>query len=87
MIRPGADPIDVRDESDYREYSDVRRLDTPYVLEPGCTIHGMTRELITLPRNLCAFLEGRSRFARLHAVEEVTPQLPESLPVMDRLTM
>jgi dCTP deaminase len=42
------------------------------VLEPGCTIHGITLERITLPRDLCGFLEGRSRFARLGLMIHVT---------------
>ena len=37
------------DEVDYRTISDVRSLQTPYPLAPGETIHGITRERITLP--------------------------------------
>jgi len=42
------------------------------VLETGCTIHGITRERISLPPDLCGFLEGRSRFARLGLMVHVT---------------
>jgi dCTP deaminase len=42
------------------------------VLAPGCTIHGITRERISLPPFLCGFLEGRSRFARLGLMIHVT---------------
>jgi dCTP deaminase len=42
------------------------------VLEPGRTIHGITRERIQLPGDLCGFLEGRSRFARLGLMIHVT---------------
>ena len=59
------EPIDLVADADFRDHTDVRRLDAPYVLEPGCTIHGITRERITLPGDLCGLLEGRSRFARL----------------------
>jgi dCTP deaminase len=72
VIESGAEPIDLLDEADYRDYTTVRRLDEPYVLEPGCTIHGITREHISLPRDLCGFLEGRSRFARLGLMIHVT---------------
>ncbi|MDH3211059.1 MAG: hypothetical protein OEM05_01115, partial [Myxococcales bacterium] len=65
-------PIDVRDGADYRDHTRVRRLDEPFVLEPGCTIHGITRERISLPSDLCGFLEGRSRFARLGLMIHVT---------------
>ena len=65
-------PIDLRNGADYRDHTQIQRLDTPYVLEPGCTIHGSTRERISLPPDLCGFLEGRSRFARLGLMIHVT---------------
>jgi dCTP deaminase len=72
VIDADAEPIDVRNEADYRDHTTLRRLDAPYVLEPGCTIHGITRERITLPPDLCGLLEGRSRFARLGLMIHVT---------------
>ncbi|HEY5656578.1 MAG TPA: dCTP deaminase [Myxococcota bacterium] len=72
VIEGGAQPIDVVADSDYRNHTVVRRLDEPYVLEPGCTIHGITRERIRLPDGVCGFLEGRSRFARLGLMIHVT---------------
>ena len=72
VIQGGARPIDVIADSDYRNHTGVQRLDEPYVLEPGCTIHGITRERIRLPDDLCGFLEGRSRFARLGLMIHVT---------------
>ncbi len=65
-------PIELREEADYREHTRIQRLDEPYVLEPGCTIHGITLERISLPPDLCGFLEGRSRFARLGLMIHVT---------------
>ena len=68
---PGA-PIDLVAESDYRDHTEVRRLDDPFVLVPGSTIHGITLERVQLPEDLCGFLEGRSRFARLGLMIHVT---------------
>jgi len=65
-------PIELREDADYRHHTRVQSLDAPYVLDPGCTIHGITRERIELPRDLCGFLEGRSRFARLGLMIHVT---------------
>ncbi len=65
-------PIDLREDADYRDHTEVRDLAEPYVLEPGCTVHGITAERITLPPDLCGFLEGRSRFARLGLMIHVT---------------
>ena len=72
IIVPPERPIDLVAESDYRDHTRLARLDEPYVLEPGSTIHGITRERIQMPTNLCGFLEGRSRFARLGLMIHVT---------------
>jgi dCTP deaminase len=68
----GDAPIDLVDDADYRDYTHVRRLDVPWVLAPGTTIHGITRERVTLPPDLCGLLEGRSRYARLGLMVHVT---------------
>jgi len=65
-------PIAIAEGSDYRDHTHPRRLDRPFRLEPGATIHGITREHITLPDDLCGFLEGRSRYARLGLMIHVT---------------
>ncbi|MEZ4330641.1 MAG: dCTP deaminase [Myxococcota bacterium] len=71
-IENGPVPIRVEDGIDYREHTRVLALDRPFRLDPGVTIHGITEELITLPDDLCGFLEGRSRFARLGLMIHVT---------------
>ena len=53
-------------------YTRVIAFEKPYVLEPGHTVHGITRERIFLPPDLCAWLEGRSRIARLGLTVHVT---------------
>jgi len=72
ILEPGGDVIPIRDEEDFRDHSIEATLDAPYVLPPGGTIHGITVERITLPEDLCGFLEGRSRFARLGLMIHVT---------------
>lgn len=72
VLEPGGDVIPIRDEEDFRDHSTPHTLDEPYVLPPGGTIHGITVERITLPTDLCGFLEGRSRFARLGLMIHVT---------------
>lgn len=72
ILEPGGDVIPIRDEEDFRDHSVQSTLDEPYVLPPGGTIHGITVERITLPEDLCGFLEGRSRFARLGLMIHVT---------------
>ncbi len=72
VMNDGPPVIDVVDDADYRTVTQVRRLDAPYLLHPGETIHGITRERIRLPGNVGGWLEGRSRFARLGLMIHVT---------------
>ena len=72
VMEGGPDVIDMTEEADYRLVTRVQQLDPPYLLKPGETIHGITREHIRLPDNICGWLEGRSRFARLGLMIHVT---------------
>jgi dCTP deaminase len=67
-----AEAIDVNDATDYTRFTELRRLDDPYVLAPGETIHGITRERVRLADDIAGWLEGRSRFARLGLMIHVT---------------
>ncbi|RMF23536.1 MAG: dCTP deaminase [Deltaproteobacteria bacterium] len=69
---PGSGPIDVEEAIDYRRFSTLRKLDQPFDLVSGQTILGITLERVRLPADLCAWLEGRSRFARLGLLVHVT---------------
>ena len=71
-VMDGQDVIPITDDTDYRSVTEVRQLDAPYVLHPGETIHGITRERIHLPGDIGGWLEGRSRFARLGLMIHVT---------------
>ncbi len=73
VMEPDAPEIPILPDVDYRDHTRALALDGGgYVLAPGETIHGITREKITLPPDLCGFLEGRSRFARLGLMIHVT---------------
>ena len=72
VMAGGPAVIDVTEDADYRTVTQVRQLNGPYLLKPGETIHGITREHIRLPGDICGWLEGRSRFARLGLMIHVT---------------
>src|SRR5437899_4117668 len=48
VMRGGPPVIDLVEDADYRAVTQVGRLDEPYLLQPGETIHGITRERIRL---------------------------------------
>lgn len=55
----------IDDDVDYRQYTENVETEEGLLLMPGETILGWTQERITLPGNICGWLEGRSMFARL----------------------
>ncbi len=75
VIESGGRAIDICHESDYREHTRVVSLGEPYLLASGASILGITRERLVLPPDLCGFLEGRSRYARLGLMVHVTSAL------------
>jgi dCTP deaminase len=58
------EPIPVINSTDYRNFSEEKIAET-ILLHPQETILGITMERIKLPGNISAWIEGRSRFARL----------------------
>ena len=66
--------LDVTDGLDYR--SATKGFRTPpgecLVLQPGQTVLGITQERIELPNDICGWLEGRSRFARIGMLVHVS---------------
>ena len=72
VMAGGPDVIAVTDDADYRAVTRLQRLDGPYVLRPGETIHAITRERLQLPPDIGGWLEGRSRYARLGLMIHVT---------------
>jgi dCTP deaminase len=65
VFAPTRKVVEVTDEVDYTKLTDLTRMPDGIILMPGETVLGMTVEKITLPGNICGWLEGRSRFARI----------------------
>jgi dCTP deaminase len=68
------DIFHVTEDADYESVTDLLTIDNDdyFVLMPGETAHGLTRERVTLPDNLCGWLQGRSRFARIGLMVHIT---------------
>jgi dCTP deaminase len=71
-VENGNEPIEVTDDSKVDLATRVIPFDRPHLLLPGQTVHGITRERIFLPPDVCGWLEGRSRIARLGLTVHVT---------------
>lgn len=72
VMEGGPPVIELDEDADYRTVTVVRPLADRYVLRPGETIHGITRERVRLPPDIGGWLEGRSRYARLGLMIHVT---------------
>lgn len=55
----------VSERIDWRKLTRKIKIKDHYLLQPGETILAITKEKITLADNIAAWLQGRSRFARL----------------------
>ena len=74
VFRRVRDIFHVTEAADYSDVTEVITIaeDDYFVLMPGETAHGITRERIRLPDNVCGWLQGRSRFARLGLMVHIT---------------
>ena len=55
----------VDEKADYKQVTRLVETKKSFLILPGQVVHAITREKITLADNICARLDGRSRFARL----------------------
>lgn len=63
--------IQLDDKIDYKKHSELIKADK-LVLKPGDFVLGITKEKIKLSENLCAWLGGRSRYARFGLLVHIT---------------
>jgi dCTP deaminase len=57
--------VEIRGSVNYEDVTEKITVKDHMILMPGEMVLGITREKVTLSPNLCGWLEGRSRFARL----------------------
>ena len=60
-----------RADIDYRTLARLTDIDDGYLLEPGELVLGITMERITLPEDVCGWLNSRSRFARIGLMSHI----------------
>jgi dCTP deaminase len=66
------DSFEVTEEADYQSITEYSEVDDRFLLMPGEAVLGITKETITLSENICGWLEGRSRFARVGLTVHIT---------------
>ena len=66
--------VTVDDSTDYRKLTQEVRIKKggSFLIQPGELVHAITIEKISLPQNISARVDGRSRFARLGLLTHVS---------------
>lgn len=64
--------IRVNDLADFKTITKPMIIKDKYTMKPGELILGITKERITLPGDICGWLNSRSRFARLGLMVHIT---------------
>jgi dCTP deaminase len=63
----------IHEDEDYKKVTKIIDIaKNGYTLNPGELVLGITKEKITLPGNICGWLNSRSRFARLGLMSHIT---------------
>jgi dCTP deaminase len=62
----------ILEDTDYKKITKIIDISKGYVLKPGELVLGITKEVITLPENICGWLNSRSSFARIGLMSHVT---------------
>ncbi len=66
------DVFHVTEDLEHADVTELLEVEDHFVLMPGEAALGITRERLTLPDDLCGWLEGRSRFARVGLMIHIT---------------
>lgn len=62
----------IQEDIDYKKITKVIDISKGYILKPGELVLGITKEKITLPGNICGWLNSRSRYARIGLMSHIT---------------
>ncbi|MBU1136164.1 MAG: dCTP deaminase [Nanoarchaeota archaeon] len=65
-------PQIVEENVNYHKITRIKDISKGYMLKPGELVLGITKEKITLPENICGWLNSRSRFARIGLMSHIT---------------
>lgn len=68
----GKKTIIAYEDIDYKKISKIIDISKGYSLKSGELILGITKEKVTLPSNICGWLNSRSRYARIGLMSHIT---------------
>ena len=72
VFRPVKEIFHIKDKVDYKKVTKIITIDQYLTLLPGQSAHGITIESLTLPNNLCGWIQGKSTLARVGLMVHIT---------------
>ena len=75
VFKRGVSSVRVTAQTDFKNITRAMKIKNTYHIRPGELVLGITREKITLPNDICGWLNSRSRFARLGLMVHITAPL------------
>lgn len=72
VFRQATDIFHVKNKIDYKKITKAITVDNHLALLPGQSAQGITVETLTLPNNLCGWIQGRSTLARVGLMVHIT---------------
>jgi len=70
--KDGANGSIIPEDADYKKFTELIDISESYILEPKELVFGITKEKITLPDDIAAWINSRSRFARIGLMSHIT---------------
>ncbi len=64
--------IDISKDLNSKKFTKSLNIKNGYILKPGQLVLGITKEKVSLPQNICGWLQSRSTFARIGLMSHVT---------------
>jgi len=72
IFRQARNIFHVNNRVDYHKVTKLIKVDDHLSLLPGQSAHGITKESIDLPNNICGWIQGRSKLARIGLMVHIT---------------
>jgi len=72
VFKQAKDLFHVNENMDVSKVTKLIEIDDYLTLLPGQSVHGITKEKLTLPNNLCGWIQGKSSLARIGLLVHIT---------------
>lgn len=72
VFKPAKETVVIDEHFDFKTHTRLLTQPQGLTLKPGQSAHGITIESLTLPNNLCGWIQGKSSLARIGLMVHIT---------------